>query len=162
MEESKSNEQPSEKEEGDGFFRLSSFGREHRNFTSFCDNMPPQQPVGESEAKQLKSQRQSRRNLVDALKELELEAKLGYNERTKKTGRFGHSGGLGLSKRQKQVAIGVLKGYKVRRTLSQNSEIAAMIQQIRMLEGLNDGQELPSIKIELMRKKTILIHTLHR
>ena len=55
-----------------------------------------------------------------------------------------------------------MKGYKVRRTLSQNSEIAAMIQQIRMLEGLNDGQELPSIKIELMRKKTILIHTLHR
>ena len=60
------------------------------------------------------------------------------------------------------MAIGVLKGYKVRRALSQNSEIAAMIQQIRMLEGLNDGQELPSIKLELMRKKTILIHTLHR
>ena len=37
-----------------------------------------------------------------------------------------------------------------------------MIQQIRVLEGLNDGQELPSIKLELMRKKTILIHTLHR
>ena len=72
-------------------------GREHRNFTSFCEQRSgPTEPVEEE-----KQGHQSRRNLVDAMKELELEQKMTYNEKRSKNGRFNHSGGLGLSKRQK-------------------------------------------------------------
>lgn len=106
-----------------------------------------------------KQNEKPRRNLVDAMKELEMESKLGYNEKRSKCGRFNHSGGLGLSKRQKQIAVGVLKGYKVRRALNMNPEIKAMINQIRSLERIMDGLEL---QLELQRKKTIFIHTLHR
>ena len=40
-----------------------------------------------------------------------------------------------------------------------NPEIKAMIKQIRNLERIMDGLEL---QLELQRKKTIFIHTLHR
>ena len=80
--------------EPESFFEI---GREHRNFTSFCEQRPKvTEPVEEE-----KRNWQSRRNLVEAMKELDLEQKMTYNEKRSKNGRFNHTGGLGLSKRQK-------------------------------------------------------------
>lgn len=79
---------------GENFIEI---GREHRNFTSFCEHMPSSAEPMEEE----KENCRSRRNLVDAMKELELEQKMTYNEKRSKNSRFGHTGGLGLSKRQK-------------------------------------------------------------
>lgn len=61
------------------------------------------------------------KNLVDAMQEIALEPVL-FKQSNKKS-RFKSTGDLGLSKRQKAIIIGVLKGYKVRSLLRKNTEL---------------------------------------